>query len=68
MDNMLLWVGRAAGAGGALVCLLAAAVRVSGRYWLAGFQVGTLMQAGIALMVAGCLALLWTLSARSGRD
>ena len=63
MDLPLL-LGRLAGIAGVLVCALAVAVRIGGNYVLGGFQVGTLLLGGIAAMVAGCLALLWSLSAR----
>lgn len=64
MENLLLWIGRLAGAGGALLCVVAALARVTGRYWLGSFQLGTLFQAGIAAMVVGCLCLLLVLLAR----
>ncbi|EXI82457.1 MAG: hypothetical protein AW10_00565 [Candidatus Accumulibacter appositus] len=58
MDGFLLLLGRATGFAGVLLCVVAAVVRVTGSYWLAGFQVGTLMQAGIAGVVIGCFLLL----------
>jgi hypothetical protein len=65
MSKLFLWVGRAAGIGGVLLCVTAVVVRVGGRYWLGSFQVGTLFQAGIAVMVAGCLCFLAVLIDRS---
>lgn len=55
MDGLLLWSGRAAGLAGLLLCLAAIGGRVAGKYWIGGFQVGTLLQAGIAAMVFGAL-------------
>ena len=68
MNNLLLWLGRAAGIGGVLLCILAVVTRISGHYWLAGFQVGTLLQAGTAVMIAGCLGFLAVLTERSKAD
>ncbi|MGN2391965.1 hypothetical protein [Pelomicrobium sp. G1] len=69
METLLLWVGRLAGLAGVLVCAVAVAVRLSGAYWLAGFQAGTLLLAGMAAMLMGCLSLLMLLTSRvSARD
>lgn len=58
MNKLLLTAGRVAGFGGILICLIAIGVRLSGQYFLANFQVTTLLQAGVAGMVAGCFCLL----------
>ena len=58
MEKMFLWSGRAAGIVGILLCAVAVLTRLGGAYWLGGFQVGTLLQAGMAAMLLGCLALL----------
>ena len=58
MNDLLLWVGRAAGAAGAIACIISAAVRLGGAYYLGNFQLGTLLQAGIAAMTFGCFCLL----------
>ena len=68
MNNLLLWLGRLAGVVGALVCVAAIAVRVGGQYWMGGYQVGTLLLAGSAAMVGGCLCFLWVLTGRSGAE
>ena len=68
MDDLLLWVGRVAGVGGLLLCVLAVVMRISGHYWLGGFQVATLFQAGMAAMIAGCLSFLAVLTERSKAD
>lgn len=58
MSNLLLWVGRLAGLAGIALCLVAVGARLGGAFWLGNFQVGTLINGGIAAMVAGCLAFL----------
>jgi hypothetical protein len=56
MENLLLWIGRLAGLIGVLICAVAFAARVNGTWTLGGFQVGTLLQAGMAAMILACLA------------
>jgi hypothetical protein len=68
MNNALLWLGRGAGVIGALICAVAIVARVTGKYWLADFQTGTLLTAGSAAMIAGCFCLLWTLTQRLDRE
>ncbi|HKC45267.1 MAG TPA: hypothetical protein VKC64_15670 [Burkholderiales bacterium] len=58
MEKALLWIGRAAGIVGVVVCAVAVLTRLGGVFWLAGLQVGTLLQVGMAAMLFGCLALL----------
>jgi hypothetical protein len=65
MSDMLLWVGRWAGAIGILLCVVGAGARLAGEYWLGGFQVGTLLLAGTSAMIAGCFCLLVLLTRRS---
>lgn len=68
MNDLLLWSGRIAGLGGLLLCLFAVVVRVTGAYWVAGFQVGTLLQAGTAAMAFGALCFLaWLVEHARGR-
>ena len=64
MQTILLWIGRLAGIGGVLTCAVAVIVRLYGRFFIAGFQVLTLLQVGVAAMVLGCLAYLAVLSER----
>ena len=58
MKNLLLWMGRLAGAVGLTVCVLSIVLRVSGLYVFLGFELGTLFQAGTSGMIAGCFCLL----------
>ncbi len=68
MEGLLLWSGRLAGGIGVAVTLFAIAVRLTGAYFIAGFQVGTLLQAGIAAMLMACLAHLVVLAERTGAN
>ncbi len=67
MQTTLTWLGRLAGIAGALMCLVGGLVRLSGSYWLGGFQTGTLLQAGSALMTFACLCFLALLAGRGDR-
>lgn len=62
--DALVNLGRVAGVAGAMLCAVGAAVRLGGAYWIAGFQVGTLLLAGAAVMVFGCFCLLVVLTQR----
>ena len=64
MDILLLWVGRLAGLGGVLLCVWAVYNRLGGSFFASGFQVGTLLQAGTASILVGCLCLLIVLTNR----
>ncbi|HPF58856.1 MAG TPA: hypothetical protein P5149_07220 [Candidatus Competibacteraceae bacterium] len=68
MKTVLLGIGRLAGVVGVLVCLIAAAVRLTGAFWVGGFQAGTLFLAGVAAMTFGCLTLLMVLTLRTNGD
>ncbi|TMH28209.1 MAG: hypothetical protein E6H66_22155 [Betaproteobacteria bacterium] len=56
MENLLLWIGRLAGVLGILVCAVAFGARLTGMWNLGGFQVGALLQSGMAAMILACLA------------
>ena len=58
MTILLLWIGRIGGAFGVLLCAIAVLTRIRGMYGLAGFQVGTVLLAGMAAMLVGCLGYL----------
>ena len=64
MENLLLWIGRLGGAAGVVICAVAVLGRLRGVYNLAGFQIGTLLLAGIAAMVVGCLGYLVAIAER----
>jgi hypothetical protein len=66
MQTLLIWTGRLAGLAGVVLCVIAGAARLSGTYWLGGFQTTTLLQVGVAGMVLGCLCLLMALLERLG--
>lgn len=67
MEVLLLWVGRLAALGGVLLCAWSAYARLTNTFYAAGFQTGTLLLGGIALMVAGCVCFLVILTGRSRR-
>ena len=64
MHGMLLWIGRVAGLLGVGLSVVAGAARLSGSYQLGNFQALTLLDAGTAAMVMGCLAYLASLAER----
>jgi hypothetical protein len=57
MENFLLF-GRLSGFGGIVVFLVACIWRLTGRFFLGTFQLGTLLQVSIAAMILGCFCLL----------
>ena len=65
LNALLLWLGRVAGVAGVLICLAAGAARLGGQYWLGGFQLITLLQGGMAAMIAACLCFLVVLTERA---
>lgn len=67
MESLLLWMGRIAGVAGLALSAWAAYSRVVGAYYAAGFQVGTLLLAGMTAMLVGCFCLLLVLTGRSRR-
>jgi hypothetical protein len=67
MESLLLWMGRIAGIVGLAISALAAYQRLTGAYFAGGFQVGTLLLAGITGMLVACLCLLLVLTERSRR-
>jgi hypothetical protein len=58
MNQLLRWTGRISGLIGLLVCIAAVFARAGGAFVLGNFQVGTMLQAGMAAMILGCLAYL----------
>ena len=67
MDILLLWVGRLAGLGGVVICAWAVVTRVRGSYFVAGYQVGTLLLGGMMVILVACLCLLIVLTNRRPR-
>lgn len=65
MESLLLWVGRLAGLSGVLLTVIAIGSRAAGDYFPGGFQVGTILLAGIAAMVLGCLSYVAILAERT---
>lgn len=58
MTALLRWIGRLSGLAGVLACAVAVLARMAGSYVIGGFQVGTLLLAGIAAMLVACLSYL----------
>ena len=67
MESLLLLVGRLVGLIGMLVCGWAVATRLSGSFFAGGFQIGTLLLAGMAAMLVACLCFLVALTNRPRR-
>ncbi|MFO1421578.1 MAG: hypothetical protein U1F59_11715 [Candidatus Competibacteraceae bacterium] len=65
METLLLWIGRLAGLAGVAITLIAIGARLTGAFWIGGFQAGTLLQAGMAAMILACLAHLVALTSRA---
>ena len=64
MSKLLLWVGRIGGSAGVALSVIAVLARVLGMYNLAGFQMGTVLLAGMAAMLVGCLGYLAAIAER----
>jgi hypothetical protein len=67
MQALCKWIARLAGLAGVAAIVVAVLARVAGAYWLGGFQVGTLLQAGMAATLLACLAYLVALAEGVGR-
>ena len=67
METLLLWIGRLAGLAGVVMVVCAVFSRMRGNYLLGDYQVSTILQGGIALMVIGCLAYAAVAGERSVR-
>jgi hypothetical protein len=67
MENVLLWTGRVAVLAGVLTCAWAVYGRLTGNYYLGGFQVGTLLQAGTVALLVACVSFLLVLTNRPRR-
>lgn len=67
MHQLLVWLGRFAGVIGVLLVGVSVLVRLSGGYHVGDFETVTLLQAGVAAMVAACLAYVASMADPAGR-
>ena len=67
MEILLLWAGRLAGLAGVLLSAWAVYSRLTGSYFVGGFQIGTLLQAAITALLLACLCFLVVLTNRPRR-
>lgn len=58
MQNYIFQASRAAGFLGILVCIVAVGTRLTGSYYLAGIEAGSVLQGAIAATVIGGFLLL----------
>ena len=58
MENLLVMLGRLAGIAGAVLCVVAGFARILGHFYLGGFSVASLLQAGMGGLLIGCFLLL----------
>jgi hypothetical protein len=58
VNAFLHWIARLAGIAGVVLGIVAIVVRFGGAFWLRGFQLGTLLLAGMADMMFACLGYL----------
>jgi hypothetical protein len=64
MGTVLLWIGRLGGILGVVLCAMAVVLRLRSVYHFAGLQIGTVLLAGVAAMLVGCLGYLAVLVER----
>ena len=62
METLCKWIARLAGIAGVAAIAVAIISRLAGAYLLGSFQVGTILQAGMAAAVIACLAYLVVLA------
>jgi hypothetical protein len=67
MTNLLLRAGQLAGLLGILLMAFAVAARLSGRYALGDFQIGTLLLASVGGLAVGSFLILWSIADRPRR-
>jgi hypothetical protein len=67
MSNLLARTGQLAGLLGILLMAVAVAARLTGRYALGDFQIGTLLLASIGGLAVGCFLMLWSIADRTRR-
>jgi hypothetical protein len=66
MDKLIGLGGNVVGVAGALLTAAAGVARVTGHYYLGGFEAMTLFVGGMGLMLIGSFALLHLLSKQRG--
>ena len=64
MQQLLKLTGSVAGVLGALLCGIAGLARLSGMYYLAGYEATAIFMAGTGVMVFACLVKLELMSAQ----
>ena len=62
MNQLMVFVSRAAGILGALLCLVAGVSRLMGSFYVANVEATTLFMVGTGLMVFACLLKLESIS------
>jgi hypothetical protein len=67
MHKLLELTGSIAGGLGVLLCAISGLARVTGLYYLAGYQSTTIFSVGTGLMVFACLAKLQALLAQQNQ-
>ncbi len=63
MAELVNKISNAAGIGGAAACVLAVLLRLSGEHYLLDTELAQWLVGGIALLLIGCFAKLWSLEA-----
>ena len=58
MQKLLDYVGSAAGVVGMLLCAVAGFARITGEFYIGGYEATTLFIVGIGIMVFACMAKL----------
>ena len=66
MNKTIAYFGSGVGLAGVLLTLAAGVGRATGHYYFAGFEILTLFNGGVGLMVMACLAKLQVLSSGRG--
>ena len=67
MESLLLWIGRIGGTIGLLLSAWAAYARLTGAFFLGGFQIGTLLLVGMTGLLVACFCLLLVMTLRTRR-
>lgn len=65
MNTLLIWIARVAGIVGVVSIAVAVLGRLGGVHWLGGFQVGTVLQGGMAATLVACLGYLAAMAERA---